>query len=163
MAAMPAAPAAVGSLASGGAWVGFVADDSGFHLAYARPDGGMTISQSLGASRSAELLAATIAYFEEALDPPPPEMEATQADLAALLAWMVTTEADAARQALIREALDAIDDGLAGDAVVARLGEARRGLAAARTKEQVDAIDLLSERFRELGGESATDLAAPSV
>jgi len=79
------------------------------------------------------------------------------------LAWMATNEADAARQALIREALDAIDDGLAGDAVVARLGEARRGLAEAGAKEQVDAIDLLSERFRELGGESAADLAAPSV
>ena len=143
--------------------MGFVADSAGFHLAYARPDGGMTISQSHGASRSAELLAATIAYFEEALYPPPPELEATQADLAALLAWMARTEADAARQALIREALDAIDDGLAGDAVVARLGEARRGLAAAGMKEQVDAIDLLSERFRELGGERTADPAAPSV
>jgi len=63
MAALPAAPAAVGRLPSGGAWVGFVADVAGFHLAYARPDGGVTISQSLGATRRPELLAATIAYF----------------------------------------------------------------------------------------------------
>jgi hypothetical protein len=162
MAAMPAGPVAVGMLASG-AWVGFVADGTGFHLAFARPDGGTTVSESLDASRRNELLAATIAYFEEALDPPPPELEATQADLAGLLAWMAKTETDAARRGLVREALDAIDDGLAGDAVVARLGEARRGLAWADTKERADAVDLLVARFRELGGESAADPAAPSV
>ena len=143
--------------------MGFVADGSGFHLAFARNDGGLSISSSLGPSRSAELLTATIAYFEEALDPPPPELEATQADLAGLLAWIAKTETDAVRRRLVHEALDAIDDGLAGDAVVARLGEARRGLTSGRINEQADAVDLLWGRFKELGGESAAGPAAPSV
>jgi len=103
-----------------------------------------------------------IAYFEEALDPPPPELEATQADLAGLLAWIAKAETDAARSRLIGQALDAIDDGLAGDAVVARLSEARRGLGS-EANEQADAIDLLAQRVRELGRTSAAGEAAPSV
>jgi hypothetical protein len=142
--------------------VGFIANGAGFHLAFAQPGEAVTISQAQGSTRIAELLAATIAYFEEALEPPPPELEATQADLAGLLSWMAATEPDAGRRRVVREALDAIDDGLAGDAVVARLSEARRGLAS-DAREQADTIDLLAERLRELGGTSAADPAAPSV
>jgi len=153
--------AAVGRLGPHGLWVGFVADGDGFHLAFAQPGEATAVSPSRGANRIAELLAAAIVYFEESLDPPPPEMEATQADLAELLAWMAT-ETDADRQGPVREALDAIDDGLAGDAVVARLSEAKRGLTG-ETVEQADAIDLLAERVRDLRGRSAAGEASPSV
>jgi len=63
---------------------------------------------------------------------------------------------------LIGEALDAIDDGLAGDAVVARLSEVRRGLGS-DANEQADAIDLLAQRVNHLRGRSAAGEAAPSV
>ena len=159
---MPAAPlVAVGRIGLGGPWVGFVTDAAGFHLAFAHPGEATAVSPARGANRVAELLAAAIVYFEEALDPPPPELEATQADLAELLAWMAT-ETDAGRRSLVLEALDAIDDGLAGDAVVARLSEASRGLSR-EAAEQADAIDLLAERAKDLGGRSAAGEAAPSV
>ena len=71
-------------------------------------------------------------------------------------------ETDAGRKQLVREALDAIDDGLAGDAVVARLSEATRGLAG-KGVGQADAIDLLAQRVKDLGRRSAAGEAAPSV
>ena len=74
----------------------------------------------------------------------------------------MAAETDTGRKQLVREALDAIDDGLAGDAVVARLSEARRGLGR-ETVEQADAIDLLAQRVKDLRGRSAAGEAAPSV
>lgn len=159
---MPAAPVvAIGRMGPRGPWVGFVKDAAGFHLAVAQPGEAAAVSPAGGANRVAELLAAAIVYFEEALDPPPPELEATQADLAELLAWMAT-QTDTSRKQLVREALDAIDDGLAGDAVVARLSEAGRRLGG-KTVEQADAIDLLTQRVKDLRGRSAAGEAAPSV
>jgi len=159
---MPAAlPVAVGRIGPHGPWVGFVSDAGGFHLAFAQPGEAAAVSPARGANRVAELLAAAIVYFEEALDPAPPELEATQADLAELLAWM-TAKTDAGRRHLVREALDAIDDGLAGDAVVARLSEARSGLAE-EAAEQADAIDLLAARVEDMRGRGAAGKAAPSA
>jgi len=159
---MPAVPlVAIGRIGARGQWVGFVRDAAGFHLAVAQPGEATAVSPARGANRIAELLAVAIVYFEEALDAPPPELEATQADLAELLAWMAT-ETDTGRNQLVREALDAIDDGLAGDAVVARLSEARRGLPE-KAIEQADAIDLLAQRVKDLRGRSAAGEAAPSV
>jgi hypothetical protein len=159
---MPGVPmVAIGRVDARGPWVGFVRDAAGFHLAVAQPGEAAAVSRAGGANRIGELLAAAIVYFEEALDPPPPELEATQADLAELLAWMAT-ETNASRKQLVREALDAIDDGLAGDAVVARLSEARRGLGA-QAVEQADAIDLLVQRVKDLRGRGAAGEAAPSV
>ena len=159
---MPAVPlVAIGRIGARRQWVGFVRDAAGFHLAVAQPGEATAVSPARGANRIAELLAVAIVYFEEALDAPPPELEATQADLAELLAWMAT-ETDTGRNQLVREALDAIDDGLAGDAVVARLSEARRGLPE-KAIEQADAIDLLAQRVKDLRGRSAAGEAAPSV
>jgi len=152
---------AIGRIGTRGQWVGFVRDAAGFHLAVAQPGEATVVSPARGANRIAELLAVAIVYFEEALDPPPPELEATQSDLAELLAWM-TTKTDTGRNQLVREALDAIDDGLAGDAVVARLSDASRGLAG-KAIEQADAIDLLAQRVKDLRARSAAGEAAPSV
>ena len=153
--------AAVGRLSSGGPWVGFIADDDGFHLAASRPDGTVAVSTTAGSARLDELVGVAMVYFEEALDAAPPELEATQADLAELTRWMAG-QADGSVGSNLREAVDAIDDGLAGDTVVARLSEvrARLGLKAA---EQADAIDLLEIRIRDPEGWSAAGEAAPSV
>jgi len=130
---MPAVPlVAIGRIGARGQWVGFVRDAAGFHLAVAQPGEATAVSPARGANRIAELLA-----------------------------WMAT-ETDTGRNQLVREALDAIDDGLAGDAVVARLSEARRGLPE-KAIEQADAIDLLAQRVKDLRGRSAAGEAAPSV
>ena len=120
----------------------------------------MAISTSGGPKRLSELVALAILYFEEALEPPPPELEATQADLAELMRWMAS-QTDGNVRRLMREALDAIDDGLAGDSVVARLSEARAGFGP-NAAEQADVIDLLETRMRDPDGWSAAE-AAPSV
>jgi hypothetical protein len=103
-----------------------------------------------GALRSSEadvdlLLALAIAYFTEALEGAPPEIEATQADLSALITDLAQRETDLEARRLLREALDAIDDGLAGDAVAGRLAAARP----LRT-EPIDPIELLRIRAMEL-------------
>ena len=153
--------AAVGRLHPDDSWVGFVADGAGFHLACSRHVGSMAVSTSQGSSRLRELVAVAVLYFEEALDPPPPDLEATQADLAELMGWMAS-QTDGGMSALLREALDAIDDGLAGDSVVARLSEVRAGIGP-KADEQADPIDLLETRMRDPEGWSAAREAAPSV
>lgn len=117
---------AVGSLAgTTPGWVGFIRDAEGYRLVCADAGGTLHPSASQGDARADELLLVAIAHYEEALDPPPLTWEATQADLAALLAWLASTETDTARLAALARAVDAIDDGLAGDAVAGRLADAR--------------------------------------
>jgi hypothetical protein len=117
---------AVGSLsAPAAAWVGFARDAGGYRLACGDAAGTVRRSESEGETRTDELLLAAIAYYEEALEPPPVAWEATQADLAGLLRWLASIERDAGRRSILARAVDAIDDGLAGDAVAGRLAEAR--------------------------------------
>ena len=75
------------------------------------------------------MLALAIAYFAEACDEAPPDLEATQSDLSALVRHLIGAEADPGRRALLGEAIDAIDDGLAGDAVAEKLEAARSARA----------------------------------
>jgi hypothetical protein len=70
------------------------------------------------------LLALAIAYFEEALEPAPDDLAATHADIAALVRHVAEVEGEPPRRRLLQEAVDAIDDGLAADVVIARLGAA---------------------------------------
>lgn len=144
---------AVGILDALDAWVGFVREPDGYRLAFgALPHAGgapVIASPAEGGQRRDELLAVAAAYFEEALDAPPPEVEATQADLAGLVGWVAAGEEDPVRRARMAEAMDAIDDGLAGDVVVSRLVAAGSG-AELDTNEQVDAVDLLASRYRAL-------------
>jgi len=151
---------AIGRLSTDGPWLGFIADGAGFHLVCSRPGEAMAVSTSAGMGRLSELVAVAMLYFEEALEPPPPELEATHADLAEMMGWMAN-QTDGGVRRLLREALDAIDDGLAGDSVVARLSEARAGIGP-DAAEQADAIDLLETRMRDPEGWSAAE-AAPSV
>ncbi len=91
------------------------------------------------------LLALAIAHFAGVFEEPPPDLEATQADLSALVRYLIREEADPGRRALLSEALDAIDDGLAGDAVANRLAAAR-----SPQTSRIDPAELLQSRANEL-------------
>jgi hypothetical protein len=140
---------AVGALTAPAAgWVGFARDAGGYRLVCGDADGAPRRSASEGDHRTDELLLVAIAYYEEALDPPPVAWEATQADLAGLVGWLASVEEDEDRRSALVRALDAVDDGLAGDAVAGRLAEARPvsaigSAAGSRWDEQVDPAGLL--------------------
>ena len=74
----------------------------------------------------------------------------------------MSTQTDGGTRRLLRQALDAIDDGLAGDSVVTRLSEARAQFGP-EMEEQEDVIDLLETRMRDPDGWSAVGEAAPSA
>jgi hypothetical protein len=113
-------PAAVGRTRVGGPWVGFAPAASGDHvLVIGR--GRVATTHTVGRD---VLVALAIAYFEERLYPPPDERAATHADVGTLVRALSETEADLTRAAALREAVDAIDDGLGADVVVRRLGRA---------------------------------------
>lgn len=136
---MDVAACAVGRIGPGGPWIGFapiledryalvVGDtDAGAHRAPAEP---------------ADLVALAIAYFEEALDEPPEELAATHADIGSLVRHVAEHEPDAGRRRLLGEAVDAVDDGLPADAVVAALARCLPGSeeAAARLRRRADEV-----------------------
>lgn len=112
---METAACAVGRLGVGGAWLGFVPSlDDGYLLVVV--DGAGTHRVPATAD---DLLSLAFAYFAEALDAPPDELAATHADIAALVRHVGSSEPDGPRSAQLAEAIDAIDDGLGGDAVAA--------------------------------------------
>jgi hypothetical protein len=131
---------AIGRLGPAGAWIGFglraeawrcvIGTDDAVHDAPADAD---------------LLLALAIAHFAEAFDEAPPDIEATQSDLSALVRHLISEQPDGRRRALLSEALDAIDDGLAGDAVAARLAA-----ASSPGTDRVDPVDLVLAAAREL-------------
>ena len=131
---------AIGRLEAAGPWIGF-----GYRAGSPR-----FVVEGTGRllDRPADrelLLALAIAYFADAGGDAPPELEATQSDLSELVRRLIDAEVDAAQRALLSEAIDAIDDGLAGDAVAEKLEAARspRG-------DAVDPVELLLRRAREV-------------
>lgn len=140
----PAAPLgaarAIGRLEPDGPWIGFAFRGDTCRLVLGAEDG--LRDTPAGADL---LLALAIAYFAEAFGDAPPDLEATQSDLSALVRHVMRAEADPGRRALLGEALDAIDDGLAGDAVASRLAAAR-----SPTDDRVDPVEMLLVRAREL-------------
>jgi len=138
-------PLAVGRIGPDGPWLGFQATDGGYALA---------IGSDAGATRHAAsgdvLLALAIAYFEEALDDAPPELEATHADLAELVRHVAAGATDPGAARLLAEAVDAIDDGLGGEAVATRLAAAWQSVVAqGGQNEQADPVDLLVRIAKE--------------
>jgi hypothetical protein len=138
-----AALCAIGRIDEDGAWVGLNADHGGYRLAFGRPGGSIVIVDA----SPVELLAVAVAYFEDALDDPPPDLDATQGDMAQLCRWLWAQERVGEVSTLLGGAIDAIDDGLAVDITVSRLGEVLRVLT---RDEQVEAVDLLVRRYRAL-------------
>ena len=140
----PAAPLeaarAIGRLEAGGPWIGFGYRGGAFRV----------VMEGSGGMRDAAadpdlILALAIAHFAGALEESPPDLEPTQSDLSTLIRHLADAEADPGRRALLGEALDAIDDGLAGDAVAEKLGAARSG-----RDDAVDPVELLSRKVQEI-------------
>ncbi len=135
---------AVGRWRADGPWIGFQGTADGYRLCVGVDD--RVLSEGADAD---VLLSLAIAYFEEALEAAPPDLEATHADLADLVRFVAARDDDPARRARLAEAIDAIDDGLAGDAVVRLLTMSRPGTP----NEQAEPVDLLVARAtRLLGG-----------
>lgn len=109
---------AVGRLGDEGPWVGFapVLDN-----AYALVVGGTAAGPRRSPADPDDLLSLAIAYFEDALAAPPEELAATHGDIGSLVRSIAELEHDQGRRRLLREAVDAVDDGLATDVVVGRL------------------------------------------
>jgi hypothetical protein len=134
---------AIGRLEPDGPWIGLRRSQPGYELVFGAGDGLLTTRAT-----PADLLAVAIGYFEESVDDAPPELEATHRDLASVLRFVHDEESDPRRAQLLLEALEGIDDGLAGDVMVSRLV---RAYDACRTpNEQAAPLDLLVERYRAL-------------
>lgn len=131
---------AIGRIEADGPWIGFGYRDGAFRIVM-EASGGMRDA----AADKDLILALAIAHFAGALDEAPPDLEATQSDLSAVVRRLVNAELDPGRRALLGEALDAIDDGLAGDAVAEKLEAAR-----SRRDDAVDPVELLSKKAREI-------------
>jgi hypothetical protein len=132
---------AVGRVGVGGPWVGFAPTlEDGYALVV-----GVDDRSARSAADTDDLLALAITYFEDTLAGPPEELAATHGDIGALVRHVAELEADQARRRELREAVDAIDDGLAADVVVGRLvrclGTAEEPAARLRRR----AVQLLAE------------------
>jgi hypothetical protein len=134
------APCALGRLDPNGPWIGFVLEPGSPLLAVGLTDGSLR-SAAAGAR---EIVSAAIAYFAELFPDPPQELEATHADVAELVRSLVADEPDAERRGLLMEAVDAIDDGLASDAVVGRL------MVAQQQVDPAEAAEVLRSAARSL-------------
>jgi hypothetical protein len=135
---------AIGRLEAGGPWIGF-----GYRAGTCRIVVGVGDQMQDAAAHQDALLALAIAHFAGAVAEPPPDLEATQSDLSDLVRYLMDAEADETRRALLAEATDAIDDGLAGDAVAERLQAARSARG-----DAIDPVELLAGLAREIAAGS---------
>lgn len=122
------APRAIGRLDPEGPWIGFRFRGGACRVVV----GGQDWMRD-GPADDDLALALAIAHFTQAFGEAPPDLEATQSDLSTLVRQLMGSAPDSRRRALLREAVDAIDDGLAGDAVAEKLAAAR--------SPRVDAVD----------------------
>ena len=131
---------AVGRIEANGPWIGFGyrAGASQFVVGSADWLRDEPADQDL-------MLALAIAYFAGAVAEAPPDLEATQSDLSGLVRHLIGAEAEPARRALLGEAMDAIDDGLAGDAVAEKLEAARSDRV-----DAADPVEVLSMKARQI-------------
>ena len=131
---------AIGRLDADGPWIGF-----GYRAGLPRFVVGVADGMRDAPGDRDLILALAIAHFGDLGSGALPELEATQSDLSALVRHLMDSEADAAKRPLLADAIDAIDDGLAGDAVATRLEAAR-----AAGDDAPDPVELLSRRAREV-------------
>lgn len=133
---------AVGRLDPGGPWVGFAPTlDDGYALTVR--SGGRTRRRP---ADPVDLVALAILYFEDAVDAPPEELAATHGDIGAIVRHAAERVEGADVRRAFAEAVDAIDDGLAADVVIERLGRA--------LGDGVDAVTHLRRRVATLTGDA---------
>ena len=156
------AVAAIGRLESSeGSWFGLVPDGDGYRLAYGGTDGEIPTVAAGERQARRDVLLAVIAFFEPETVPPPPDLEATQLDVAQAVRWLAGVSAAAAarrrsgdpdlRAEALHRALDAIDDGLSADVVVGHLYDSLRRAAPGEPRPARGVAQrLLLERFRRL-------------
>ena len=138
---MDDAACAVGRIGPDGPWVGFAPTiDDGYALVV----GGLRDGPRRVRADGRDLLALATLYFEEALDEPPEELAATLGDIGSLVRHVAEHEMEPDRRRLLGEAVDAVDDGLAADVTIARIGRA--------LGDDVDAAALIRGRVRALSG-----------
>jgi len=111
-----AAPSAVGRLSPSGPWVGFAPSAAGYDLVFEAGSGIHRV-----AATTEDLVALAVLYFEDGLTPAPDDLVTTLGDVAAAVRHAAATAREPAARAAFAEAVDAIDDGLAGDVVLERL------------------------------------------
>ena len=131
---------AIGRLEAEGPWIGF-----GYRAGGPRFVVGATDWLRDAPADRDLVLALAIAYFAGAVAEAPPDLEATQSDLSGLVRHLMAADPDPGRRALLAEAMDAIDDGLAGDAVAEKLEAAR-----ADRVDAVDPVEVLSMKARQI-------------
>lgn len=136
---MDGAACAVGRIGPDGPWVGFAPTlDDGYALVV----GGHTPGSRRASATDDDLVALAIVYFDETLDGPPDDLAATLGDIGALVRHVAEHQTDPGRRRLLGEAVDAVDDGLAADVTIARLGRA--------LGDGVDAAARIRARVREV-------------
>ena len=137
---MVAAACAVGRL-NDGTWIGFAPTmEDGYSLVVGEGESVAAVSDR---AEPDDLVALAIAYFADELGEPPETLAATHGDLGALVRAVAEAEPDPARRARLAEAVDAVDDGLAADAVVGRLSRCLEG--------EEEPLARLERRAAELG------------
>jgi hypothetical protein len=114
------ATVAIGRLPATGAWVGIEPAAGGWRLVFGEGDDTFRVHAPADGQRDL-VLAAVGAYVEDLLGDPPPEIEATHEEIAAAVRWLMETETDPGRRRRLRDALDAVEDGLAVDELIGRL------------------------------------------
>lgn len=136
---MQGAACAVGRIGPDGPWVGFAPTlDDGYALVV----GGTADTSRRAPAAGDDLVALATVYFDETLDEPPDDLAATLGDIGALVRHVAEHEHDPERRRLLGEAIDAVDDGLAADVTIARLGRA--------LGDGVDATARIRGRVREI-------------
>ncbi|MEO7294504.1 MAG: hypothetical protein ABIZ57_00010 [Candidatus Limnocylindria bacterium] len=136
---MHVAACAVGRIGPDGPWVGFAPTlDDGYALVV----GGTADASRRTPAAGDDLVALATVYFDESLDEPPDDLAATLGDIGALVRHVAEHERDPERRRLLAEAVDAVDDGLAVDVTIARLGRA--------LGDGVDATARIRGRVREV-------------
>lgn len=139
---MPERLRAIGRFAGRGDWFGYRFDADGPRLVFGNAQGAVRTPPAAQRERRRDVAVAAITYFEELAASPPPELEATQVDLAEAVRWLVETETDVLQRKRLVEAAEAIDDGLAGESVSGLLRDA--------LGERGDSLELLTERYASL-------------
>ena len=139
---MTVAACAVGRLGRDGPWVGFAPTlDDGYALVVGTDDG----RAADGPAEPDDLIALAIAYFADELPEPPEALAATHGDIGALVRHVAGGATDAGRARHLGEAVDAVDDGLAADVVVGRLGRCLVGNEEPVARLRRRASELISE------------------